>query len=364
MTSPPLYQEIAETIRQAIFYGKLQPGDELPPVREMSAKWHCAPGTVQRAYRELVQQRLVTSRPGQGTRVAAAAVSEQPAPLRRAALVHEAESFLLGMLADGYAPDEVEQAVRQALDRWRSLSIEADTPPERKLRFAGSHDPAISILAARFEHIAPHHALDVTFTGSLGGLIALAEHRTEIAGSHLWDEETDSYNVPFVRRLLPGCRVALVTLAHRRLGLIMSPGNPAAIIGLRDLTRSGVRFINRQSGAGTRVWLDTQLRTCGIRSEQITGYEDAVATHSEVARTIAEDRADVGLGIEAAALAYGLAFTCLTTERYDLILPADVWALPSAQQLVEWLSGDEAHAILADLGGYDTRQMGHVEWVE
>lgn len=364
MTSTPLYQEIAETIRQAIFTGRLQPGDELPPVREMSGQWRCAPGTVQRAYQELAQQGLVTSRPGQGTRVAAAMPPAQPAPLRRASLVHEAEAFLLSVLADGYTPDEVAQAVRQALDRWRSLSTEADAPPDRTLRFAGSHDPAISILAARFERYAPRQALDVTFTGSLGGLIALAERRAEMAGSHLWDEDTDSYNVPFVRRVLPGRRVALVTLAHRRLGLILPRGNPAAITGLRDLARSGVRFINRQSGAGTRVWLDAQLRKVEIRPDQVAGYEDAVATHSEVARAIAEGRADAGLGIEAAALAYGLAFICLTTERYDLVFPADVWALPPVQQLVTWLSGDEARAVLAELGGYDTRQTGHVAWVE
>ncbi len=364
MTPTPLYQEIAETIRQAIFYGQLQPSDELPPVREMSAQWHCAPGTVQRAYQELVQQGLVTSRPGQGTRVAVPALPERPAPLRRAALFHEAESFLLRVLADGYTPDEVQGALRQALDRWRSLSTETVLLPDRTLRFVGSHDPAISIVAARFEQIAPHHSLDVTFSGSLGGLIALAEHRADIAGSHLWDEETDHYNIPFVQRLLPGQRVALVTLAHRRLGLIVPPGNPAAFTGLSDLARSGVRFINRQSGAGTRVWLDAQLRAHGIRSGQIAGYEDTVTTHSEVARAVAENRADIGLGIEAAALAYGLDFIGLTTERYDLVIPAEVWALPPVQRLAAWLSGDEARRILTDLGGYDTDQMGQLEWVE
>ena len=97
----PLFQEIAESIRQAIVYGKIKPGDELPPIREMSDQWNCAPGTVQRAYRELVQQGFVTSRPGQGTRVLASLPSEHTSPLRRASLANEAEAFLLRVISSG-----------------------------------------------------------------------------------------------------------------------------------------------------------------------------------------------------------------------------------------------------------------------
>ncbi|MEP0763626.1 MAG: GntR family transcriptional regulator, partial [Chloroflexota bacterium] len=147
MTTTPLFQEIAESIRQAIISGALRPGDELPPVREMSAQWHCAPGTVQRAYQELAAQGLVVSRPGQGTRVSAPAPPAPSSPLRQAALVHRAESFLLGALAEGYAPGEIEGAVRQALDRWRGMSDAVPVPPPTVLRFAGSHDPAVSAIA-------------------------------------------------------------------------------------------------------------------------------------------------------------------------------------------------------------------------
>jgi molybdate-binding protein len=43
------------------------------------------------------------------------------------------------------------------------------------------------------------------------------------------------YNIPFVHRLLPGKEVTIVTLAHRRQGLIVAPGNPRNIRGLADL---------------------------------------------------------------------------------------------------------------------------------
>ena len=163
------------------------------------------------------------------------------------------------MLSAGYTIAETENGFRAALDRWRALSSPSASTGENVLRFAGSHDPAISLVAARFGELSPGWTLSLAYAGSLGGLIALAEGKADIAGSHLWDEESDTYNAPFVRRLLPGRRVALLTLAHRRLGLITPPGNPRRLSSLADLAQAGVRFINRQRGTGTRVWLDAQL---------------------------------------------------------------------------------------------------------
>jgi molybdate-binding protein/DNA-binding transcriptional regulator YhcF (GntR family) len=363
MSKKSLYQKIAEAIRQQILNQTLQPGDRLPSVREMAAQWDCTIGTVQRAYEELAQQGLVVSRPGQGTHVATAIPVEQAEPLRRAALVHRAEAFLLEVLTAGYAAEEVEQAVRLALDRWRTFSHQAADWPEKSIRFAGSHDPALTYITTHFDEVAPDYTAHLTFTGSLGGLIALAEGEADLAGAHLWDEESDTYNTAFVRRLLPGRRVALLTLAHRRLGLIVAPSNPHGISGLADLTQPGLRFVNRQAGAGTRVWLDAQLHRLGITAAQVDGYGREVQTHSEMARLIAEGESDVGLGIEAAALAFGLGFVPLTTERYDLVVPAEVWSRSPIQALARWLANPEAQQNILAIGGYDIHETGKVEWL-
>ncbi len=363
MTSP-LYQEIAESIRQAIFYGEFAPGDELPTVREMADRWHCAPGTVQHAYRELAQQGLVTSRPGQGTRVTTSAPSERSQPLRRAALAHEAESFLLRVLSSGYTTGEIEQAVQLALDRWRAIAQVAEPAATQTLRFVGSHDPAMALIADRYTSRFPQYALQVRFAGSLGGLIALAERKAEIAGCHLWDAETDTYNVAFVQRVLPGQRTALLTLAHRRLGFLLAARNPAPIADLSALAHADIRFINRQPGAGTRVWLDAQLCRAGIAPHAIAGYDDEVMTHTDVARAVAEGRVDVGLGVETAARAYGLAFQFLTNERYDLVIPEAVWNTEAVQHLAQWLASDAARALFDELAGYDTHATGQVRWID
>jgi putative molybdopterin biosynthesis protein len=359
-----LYRQIAETVRRQIMQGELQPGNRLPSVREMTRQWSCTIGTVQRAYQELASQGLVTSHAGQGTRVVGHVPAQDDTPLRRAALVHRAEAFLLEVLTAGYSAGEVEDAIRQALDRWRAVSQRVDVPPASLLRFSGSHDPAIAWLATHFAEVAPGYALQLQFTGSLGGLIALAEGQAEMAGCHLWDQETDTYNAPFVRRVLPGRRVALVRLAHRRLGLILPAGNPAGIQDLKELKQSPLRFINRQAGSGTRVWLDAALHSLGISAEEIRGYHDEKMTHTEVARAVAEGQADVGIGLEAAALAYNLDFVLLTREQYDLVIPEEHFASPAIQQLVGWLRGNAAQDRFASLGGYEGGDSGVVDWVE
>ena len=369
MEEPYLYQKIVAAVRQDVLTGRLHPGERLPTVRRMAAQWSCTVGTVQHAYAELARQGLVVSRAGQGTHVVEKPPARDETPLRRALLVHRAEAFLLETLTVGYSPAEVESALRLALDQWRAISASPEPAAEGLLRFAGSHDLALTWLAAHFPAaddpaMRPRFTLQLGFTGSLGGLIALQQGRADLAGCHLWDEATDTYNAPYIRRLLPGQRVALLTLAYRCLGLILPPGNPLAITGLKDLARSGLRFANRQPGSGTRIWLDANLRRLGIDTALIRGYDFARLTHSDVARAVAEDQVDAGFGLQTAALSFGLYFIPLVTEPYDLVIPAENLALPGIQRLCGWLSSPQARLALDELGGYDTAHTGELAWVE
>lgn len=364
MEDQHLYQQIAESIRQEILTEQLEAGDRLPSLRELAAKWNCTLGTAQRAYHELAEQHLVVSRPGRGTQVADKSSLAADTALRRANLVHRAEAFLLEALTAGFAAQEVESAVRQALDRWRVLEHQPDRPAEHTLRFSGSNDLAVAWLAARFAEFTDGSSLELVFTGSLGGLIDLAEGHADLAGVHLWDKESGEYNAPYVRRFLPNKRVALLTVAHRRLGLLAAPGNPLSIESLDDLARPEVRFVNRQAGSGTRVWLDYALHAIRTAPDQIDGYDDEKMTHMEVARVIAEGQADAGLGLETAALAYGLTFVNLRRERYDLVIPEEKMERPLIQALRSWLVKDETKSAIADLGGYDPADCGNLVWVE
>ena len=78
---------------------------------------------------------------------------------------------------------------------------------------------------------------------------------------------------------------------------------------------------------------------------------------------IYENRADVGLGIETAALAYGLGFVPLTTECYDLVILEEVWEGEMVQAVVGLLQTQAVKEAIDQLGGYETTRTGAVEWI-
>lgn len=363
MEQSHLYQQIVEAIRNDILSGVIKPGESLPPMRKMTEKWNCTTGTIMRAYQELAHQGLIVSHVGKGTKVVENPSGQDQSPLRKATLFNRTEAFLLEIITAGYTPDEIEQSLQTALDRWKTFSNQQETTLPNILRFIGSHDPSLAMIATQYQQANPGFSLQLSFSGSLGGLIALAEKNADLAGCHLWDGTTDSYNESFVCKLLPGQKVALLTLAHRRVGLIVAAGNPHGLSALTDLTKPGIRFVNRQQGSGTRVWLDAQLQRAGIDSSKIDGYPDEKMTHSEVARAVSKGQAEVGLGVETAALSFGLGFQWLTTERYDLVIPAEKWELDSVQALKRWLDTPQAKTEINHLGGYDTTETGSVRWV-
>lgn len=364
-----LYEQIAESIRVRIALGELKPGDKLPTVRALAQQWTCTTSTVSRAYAMLAEEGLTTGQQGSGTRVA-----ENPLPgtkpmLQWARLLNQAERFILDAVTQGHEPEQIQTAVSVALARWQTLQesiipepIETQTPTP--LRFVGSHDLTMDLLARHLSKANAQAPLDLKFQGSLGGLIALARGTADFAGVHLYDQATDSYNRPFVERILPGQRVALVTLAYRDLGLILPPGNPQQITSLHDLTKSGVTWVNRQAGSGTRVWLDVQLNQHNISTDMIDGYAQEKSTHLHVAQAIQSGTATAGLGIYAAAAAYSLDFISLTQEIYQLVILEKVWETAVCQSLITIINSDPFKKSVNTLGGYDTIATGALFWID
>src|ERR1700737_2336492 len=64
------YSQLMQQGRQALLFGILKSGDQLPTVKEVVAQVALNPNTVLRAYRDLEHEGLVVSRPGLGTFVA------------------------------------------------------------------------------------------------------------------------------------------------------------------------------------------------------------------------------------------------------------------------------------------------------
>ena len=222
----------------------------------------------------------------------------------------------------------------------------------------GSHDLILDLAASHLRAADPLVTLASSNVGSLGGLVALRDGLCHLAGSHLLDPASGEYTLPYLDRILGGRPVAVIRLAHRDQGLIVQPGNPLGLTEIKDLARAGVRYVNRQRGAGTRVLLDHQLRLLGISPEAVDGYQREQHTHLAVAAAVAAGRADTGLGIMAAARAFGLDFVPVTREPYDLVVPVAALDGPLLAPLWALLDSDPFRAEVAALGGYATEEMG------
>ncbi len=222
----------------------------------------------------------------------------------------------------------------------------------------GSHDLTLGVLEDVLRRRRPGAKLATSSIGSLAGLLALGRGEAHVAASHLLDPETGAYNLPDVERLLPDVPVRVVNLVVREQGLIVASGNPLGLRGVGDLCREGLRFVNRQSGAGTRVLLDMLLEREGIDRGRIRGYEREEFTHMAVAAAVQSGLADAGLGVRAAAAALGLGFVPIEREDYDLVLRADFAASERGRELLDAIRSDDFRRAVADLPGYDTSRSG------
>jgi putative molybdopterin biosynthesis protein len=229
---------------------------------------------------------------------------------------------------------------------------------ERTIVVTGSHDLVLDLAASALRERDPRLTLASSNVGSLGGLTALRDGLCHLAGSHLLDPATGAYTLPYVDRLLPGRDLAVVRLTHREQGLIVAPGNPLELAGIEDLVRPGLRYVNRQRGAGTRVLLDHELARRAIEPAAVHGYEREEHTHLAVAAAVAADRADCGLGVLAAARAFGLDFVPVAKEPYDLVLERQTANDDLVAPLWELLDSPAFRAEVEGLGGYDTGEMG------
>lgn len=229
---------------------------------------------------------------------------------------------------------------------------------EHTIVVIGSHDMVLDLAASMLRRSDPRVTLASSNVGSLAGLAALRDGLCHLAGSHLLDPESGEYTIPYLPRVLPGRELAVVRLVHREQGLIVAAGNPLGLAGIADLARPGLRYVNRQRGSGTRMLLDFELGRLDIASSSISGYEREEYTHLAVAAAVAAGRVDAGLGVLAAARAFGLDFVPVTREPYDLALDRAALEDPLLLPLWALMASSEFRAAVEELGGYDTTEMG------
>lgn len=242
----------------------------------------------------------------------------------------------------------------------QGLSVNQSFPLDEGFVICGQ-DVVLDILTRYMERQFPHIRFLRRYIGSIDGLLSLYRGTANVAAAHLWDSDTDEYNLPYVRRILPGHPTYIINLLYRVEGFYVAKGNPQKILTWNDLTKSNVHFVNRERGSGARVLLDEKLRILGINHNQIRGYKDEELTHLAIASKIARGEADVGLGIEKVAMQVkDLDFIPLQKERYDLVIRQEDLERPHFQTLMNILKSPAFQSEVLGIGGYDLSQMGEI----
>lgn len=274
-------------------------------------------------------------------------------PLTRAAGVTMSMVRADGLLRIPAASLGYEQGEEVEIELYRPIQ-----QIEKTMVFAGSHDMTLDLLATAVHKADPDRFLSSAHVGSMGGILAIRKGEAHAAGVHLLDEQSGEYNIPFVKRYLPGMPVVLVNLVYRQQGWIVPPGNPLNIQTVEDLKRDGVTYINRQRGAGTRLLFDHLLKKAGIEPQEIYGYNREDFSHLSVAAAVAGGTADCGLGILSAAKALGLEFVPVAEERYDLLMTKEFYESEAGQVLLSVMTSGEFRRQVEALGGYSCRDTG------
>ncbi|WP_271899267.1 molybdopterin biosynthesis protein [Candidatus Phyllobacterium onerii] len=208
----------------------------------------------------------------------------------------------------------------------------------------GSHCIGLDVVTAPLAHA--DLLVRLISVGSLGGLAAAGRGECDIAPIHLFDEKTNTYNLPFLRpglELVPGYR-RMQGVAFR-VGDTRFEGRDARAAVEAALTDSECIMVNRNQGSGTRVLIDRLL--AGQRPD---GYWNQPKSHNAVAAAVAQHRADWGMTIAPVANAAGLGFLPLAEENYDFALVAARKNRPGVAAFLESLHSEETRTALERAG--------------
>jgi putative molybdopterin biosynthesis protein len=208
----------------------------------------------------------------------------------------------------------------------------------------GSHCVGLDYLLGRLQERGFHSKF--LAVGSTGGLAAARRGECDLAGIHLLDPKTNTYNKPYLSEdleLLPG---------YARLqGIVFRQGDarfegrsvPAAVA--RALADRECVLVNRNRGSGTRVLIDRL-----VGDARPFGYLTEARSHNAVAAAVGQGRADWGVAIATVAADAGLGFLPLQEERYDFVVPRERLGRPAVRAFRDLLGQPEVWEALAEKG--------------
>ncbi|MDR1927913.1 MAG: helix-turn-helix transcriptional regulator [Oscillospiraceae bacterium] len=250
-----------------------------------------------------------------------------------------------------------------AVSRYAETDLSVDSLLSEPAALSGvvlcGQDTLLDLLCSYVNGNFGNTAVLRSYLGSYNGLYALYQGQVNIATAHLWDAQTDSYNLPFISRILPGENVVVYHVVGREVGIYVAKNNPKNITSIRDFVRPEVTMLNREKGSGIRVLTDSLFQKYGIDIAKINGYARAVNSHRSAAAVIARGGADCAYGSHQTVMQHPLVdFIPFKEESYDMIIPKREIENPIVQQIISVLRSAQFRLDVEALGGYNTKDMG------
>jgi GntR family transcriptional regulator len=121
----PIYIQLMNQIKHMIATGELQPGDQLPTVRQLAADLRINFNTVARAYRLLDEEQIISTQHGRGTFILEPSSEEESRRLRRKDMIRLLNHFLNDADSLGFGSEDV----REIFDKNMAVWEETGTPP-------------------------------------------------------------------------------------------------------------------------------------------------------------------------------------------------------------------------------------------
>jgi putative molybdopterin biosynthesis protein len=280
----------------------------------------------------------------------------------RVALAQVGDSFVAAPLFGAAATRSGFAPTGGVADEWGGTTNGAVTRairplgPSRPTLVIAGCDPALPLLEVPLSSLDPPVSLLWWQCASHEALELATNGLVHAAGSHLRDQSGD-YNIGHVQgQFRQGAEV--VRFCSWREGLALRPEVAATTSGVADVAAAGLRLVNRPPGSEARLVLDRELARLQIAPDQVRGYDTQAAGHIQVVSAIAAGLADAGIASEPAALAFGLGFVPLATERFDIVVPYVQKDTREVQGLLRVLRSRWLRDQLASLPGYDPTGCG------
>ncbi len=242
---------------------------------------------------------------------------------------------------------------KELLNIYMDNLTEGRTELKKESTLAGGYDPLLEKVIEPLED-----KMNLTWSGSLGGIAKLITGEADIAAVHLYDPESGDFNRPFIGRFWLSNSVILLRGYDREIGVMFRKETKLKCVS--DIIERGLRYVNMSPGSATRLLADrilnTEMRRMGLKeidpSKSVKGYDVQVRTHVGVAKKIVKGEADVGFGIREVAESFGLGFLRVMWESYDFVLRKESFKKPSIEEFIDKLKSENARRVASEMRGY------------